>query len=173
MIDAGYLSDQRDIDALWIGWRASLRVKQRWFEECSELLPGLPFVGIYYLVSFVISISRMLVPGAVDSKYPTTQGNNSIHRPAWFSSYVAEFANPYYHWCGTCIMGEDIMTTEGATAERSSAFVVDERMSVRGVRGLRVCDASVFPGCISAPTALTCAALGRWLQHYLLRIDKM
>lgn len=38
-----------------------------------------------------------------------------------------------YHPCGSCAMGE----------------VVDERLRVKGVRGLRVVDASVFPGNVS------------------------
>ena len=38
-----------------------------------------------------------------------------------------------YHPCGTCAMGD----------------VVDERLKVKGVRGLRIVDASVFPGHVS------------------------
>jgi choline dehydrogenase-like flavoprotein len=39
-------------------------------------------------------------------------------------------------------------------------FVVNEFLRVRGISGLRVCDASVFPQCVTVPTALTCAAMG-------------
>ena len=82
-------------------------------------------------------------------------------RPEWFSSYAAEFTNPYYHWCGTCAMGEEKTADLDVDAIEQFGFVVDEHLCVRGTACLRVCDASVFPGCISAPTALTCAALGR------------
>lgn len=38
-----------------------------------------------------------------------------------------------YHPCGTCAIGQ----------------VVDEKLKVHGVKGLRVVDASVFPGNVS------------------------
>ncbi|KAL7441191.1 hypothetical protein ACHAXH_005929, partial [Discostella pseudostelligera] len=162
MVDPGYLSDPRDVDALWMGWKASSRVKRRWFGECKELLPGLPFVAVHYLISSMMSIFMMLLSGFVSNDVTKKQGD----RPVWFSSYAAEFTNPYYHWCGTCAMGEDTKDNEATTEQ--STFVVDEHLCVRGIAGLRVCDASVFPGCISAPTALTCAALGRAASTFVL-----
>ena len=47
--------------------------------------------------------------------------------------YVRQTGNTVYHPCGTCRMGSD----DGA--------VVDPQLRVRGVEGLRVADASVFP----------------------------
>ena len=44
--------------------------------------------------------------------------------------------------------------------EEAGVSVVDDKLRVRGIHGLIVCDASVFPKCVSVPTALTCAALG-------------
>ena len=56
---------------------------------------------------------------------------------------------PIFHPCGTCAMGPD--DDPGA--------VVDARLRVRGVSGLRVVDASVFPrvpaGNINAPSIMT------------------
>lgn len=46
---------------------------------------------------------------------------------------VSDFCMTEYHPCGTCAIGQ----------------VVDERLTVNGVKGLRVCDASVFPGNVS------------------------
>jgi choline dehydrogenase len=46
-----------------------------------------------------------------------------------------------FHACGTCAMGSDARTS-----------VVDPRLRVRGVSGLRVVDASVFPNVTSGNT---------------------
>jgi choline dehydrogenase-like flavoprotein len=46
------------------------------------------------------------------------------------------------------------------TNEIRDDFVVDEFLRVRGISGLHVCDASVFPQCVTVPTALTCTAMG-------------
>ena len=43
-------------------------------------------------------------------------------------------ASTVFHQCGTCRMGTDPLTS-----------VVDEKLRVRGIRSLRVADASIFP----------------------------
>jgi len=56
-------------------------------------------------------------------------------------------AGSVFHACGTCAMGADARTS-----------VVDPRLRVRGVSGLRVVDAAVFPnissGNTNAPTLM-------------------
>jgi choline dehydrogenase len=74
------------------------------------------------------------------------------YRKDWMSLYAREFVLSYYHWIGTCAMGN--------SDDDDAEFVVNEKLQVIKVKNLRVCDASVFPDCISAPTALTCAAVG-------------
>lgn len=54
---------------------------------------------------------------------------------------LKERGGTVFHLCGTCRMG---------TSPRTS--VVDSRLRVHGLRGLRVCDASVFPNITSANT---------------------
>lgn len=75
-------------------------------------------------------------------------------------AFVRRSAESAYHPCGTCRMGDD------------AEAVVDAECRVRGVDGLRVVDASVFPhitnGNLNAPTIMTAekaadAMLGRQL----------
>ncbi len=61
--------------------------------------------------------------------------------------YFRDNSGSIYHLCGTCAMGPDRQTS-----------VVDERLQVHGMRGLRIADASIFPnitaGNINAPTMM-------------------
>lgn len=61
--------------------------------------------------------------------------------------YVRQNGGSIYHLCGTCAMGPDADTA-----------VVDQRLRVHGVSGLRVIDASVFPnitsGNLNAPVMM-------------------
>ncbi len=62
--------------------------------------------------------------------------------------WVRETASTVHHLCGSCRMGTD------------GASVVDPELRVRGVRGLRVADASVFPSIPSANTAAPAVMVG-------------
>ena len=60
-------------------------------------------------------------------------------------SFVRETAHATYHVCGTCKMG--------SSQDRDA--VCDAAGRVRGVDGLRVADASIFPSVPCANTHLT------------------
>lgn len=64
-----------------------------------------------------------------------------IRGRAALAEWVRRTASTVHHACGTCRMGAD------------PASVVDPELRVRGVEGLRVADASVFPSIPSANTA--------------------
>jgi len=64
--------------------------------------------------------------------------------------FVRQRADTIYHPVGTCRMGPD--TDPDA--------VVDARLRVRGMDGLRVADASIMPEAINAPTHAACVAIG-------------
>src|SRR6202034_2825722 len=51
--------------------------------------------------------------------------------------WARESGNPSYHVTGTCRMGSDALA------------VVDARLRVRGISGLRVADASIMPSLVS------------------------
>ncbi len=63
-----------------------------------------------------------------------------VETDAQIASWIAEKADTVFHPVGTCRMGAD------------AESVVDERLAVRGVAGLRVVDASVMPAITSANT---------------------
>ncbi|AUT72587.1 GMC family oxidoreductase [Paraburkholderia hospita] len=64
-----------------------------------------------------------------------------------FLQYFREQSGSIYHLCGSCAMGPD-----------DGSSVVDERLRVHGMSGLRIVDASIFPnitsGNINAPTMM-------------------
>ncbi len=82
----------------------------------------------------------------------------SVQSDAEISAYVRATANTVYHPAGTCKIG----------ADSDSLAVVDSALRVRGVAGLRVADASVFPSMTTVNPSMTvfmigerCAALVR------------
>lgn len=160
VIDPGYLSDTRDVHALWRGWKMTAIVKSQ-CGDWIEILPGYCFVVLFKMCECFVWMVRwlgMLVFGTNDNHVDNC-GSNDNTVPQWFRGYVSEFAVPYYHWFGTCAMGP-VNAHHRHDKNNNSDFVVDELLRVRGISGLRMCDASVFPDCVTVPTALTCAALG-------------
>jgi choline dehydrogenase len=70
---------------------------------------------------------------------------------------VARFLNGAWHSFGTAKMGPD----------SDPMAVVDSRCRVRGVRQLRVVDASVIPSTLSVPTSLTCVMLAERVAEWM------
>ncbi|MFT6906090.1 MAG: choline dehydrogenase [Oleiphilaceae bacterium] len=72
---------------------------------------------------------------------------NEVNDEVSLLKYFREQAGSIYHLCGTCAMGN-----------KPQNFVVDQRLRVHGIKGLRVVDASVFPnitsGNINAPVMM-------------------
>jgi choline dehydrogenase len=87
-----------------------------------------------------------------------------IPEPAVFESdealdaFMIATADTHCHPMGTNQMGP----------QRDPEAVVDERCRVHGVAGLRVADASVFPGTVRVNPNLTCIMLGERVADWLL-----
>jgi choline dehydrogenase len=76
-------------------------------------------------------------------------------------AFMLASADTHCHPMGTNQMG----------AQADPEAVVDDRCRVHGVAGLRVADASVFPGTVRVNTNLTCIMLGERVADWLLAED--
>ena len=51
--------------------------------------------------------------------------------------------------------------------------VVDDELKIKGIKGLRVADASIFPSIISGNTNATCNVIGAKCADLILEINKV
>ena len=70
--------------------------------------------------------------------------------------YIRNTGQTTYHPVGTCKMGYDPMA------------VVDDRLRVHGIDGLRVADASICPTMVSGNTSVPCIMIGEKCAHMVL-----
>ncbi len=80
---------------------------------------------------------------------------SSISTDADWEAHVRERAESLYHPVGTCAMGP------------SAEAVVDPTLSVNGVDGLRVADASVMPSIVNANTQAISMVIGKRAADFL------
>jgi choline dehydrogenase len=78
--------------------------------------------------AFARHVTREHLPG------PSVEGDAAL------MDYARDYATTIFHPCGTCKMGSD------------ARAVVDSRLRVRGLTGLRIADASVMPTIVSGNT---------------------
>lgn len=71
----------------------------------------------------------------------------AVHDDEQWTAYLHKNLRTYSHYAGTCRIGTD------------ETAVVDPKLRVRGVSGLRVADASVMPSSVSANTNATVYAI--------------
>ncbi|KMN83410.1 GMC family oxidoreductase N-terminal domain-containing protein [Chromobacterium alkanivorans] len=75
---------------------------------------------------------------------------------ALLEQHIRQFAKTVYHPAGTCRMGGD------------ADAVVDPRLRVNGVAGLRVCDASVMPNIVSGNTNAPVVMIAERCAEFML-----
>jgi choline dehydrogenase-like flavoprotein len=88
----------------------------------------------------------------VEERYP----GPSVDGPDAVRAYVRETAITYHHQVGTCKMGTD------------AAAVVDPRLRVHGIEGLRVADASIMPMVTTGNTNAPSIMIGERAAEFLL-----
>lgn len=79
-----------------------------------------------------------------------TRGGSKAKTDDEIMDYVRQFIDTDYHPVGTCKMGP----------ETDAMAVVDDRLRVHGIEGLRVADASIMPTIVRGNTNLPCMMIG-------------
>jgi choline dehydrogenase len=89
-----------------------------------------------------VRLIRKLVSGPALARFEPEEfmPGKSVETEEEILAYARKIVSTVFHPAGTCKMGQDAMA------------VVDERLRVRGVTGLRVVDASIMPNVISGNT---------------------
>ncbi len=116
---------------------------------CEADLDGL--VAAVDLCRRVGAADALLAWGAVE-RYP----GPLVDTDETVRAYVRETAITYHHQVGTCKMGTD------------SAAVVDPRLRVHGIEGLRVADASVMPVVTTGNTNAPSIMIGERAAEFVL-----
>ncbi len=142
IVNPGYLTNDVDIIRIKNSMLIMDELSKQWFPNCYELLPGLIYKSIY--------------------------GKND------YISYAKDVGLPYFHFSGSIAMNINNTKTTANSNDNDNSnyfYVVDERLNVRNVMNLHVCDASIFPGNISGPTALTCLGVGYVAASFFIGDD--
>ena len=85
---------------------------------------------------------------------------SSVQSDKEIEEFLREKSNTIYHPVGTCKMGSDEMA------------VVDDRLRVHGLQGLRVVDASIMPTLISGNTNAPTIMIGAKAADMILEDNK-
>jgi len=115
-------------------------------DDLAELLAALK------LGRRIMNTPRMVAAAGGVERYP----GSAYTSDAALVEFIRNTAETIYHPVGTCKMGQDPMA------------VVDDRLRVRGISGLRVVDASIMPKVIGGNTNAPCMVIGEKAARMIL-----
>ena len=130
------------------GW---VRIASSRAEDAPQIDPN--YLSTEHDIDEVIQGSRLIrrimqTPALQAITVEETLPGKAVQGDEAMLAYFRDNCGSIYHLCGSCAMGRDPATS-----------VVDRRLTVHGLRGLRIVDASIFPnvtsGNINAATMMT------------------
>ncbi|MDH3714066.1 MAG: choline dehydrogenase [Gammaproteobacteria bacterium] len=114
--------------------------------DCQTMLNGMKLARtIIGMPAIAPHVRREVYPGS------------EVQSDEQLLEYIRATGSTIFHPSGTCKMGSDPMA------------VIDERLRVRGVQGLRVADASIMPTLVSANTNAACIMIGEKAADEMLQ----
>ena len=110
------------------------------------------------LTKLVGGLRKALELGRADALGPFTQRSVAPYAETDqdLEAYIRNGLGTFWHQCGTARMGHDAMS------------VVDGRLNVHGVAGLRIADASILPRVTTGNTMAPCVVIGEQAAEFIL-----
>jgi choline dehydrogenase len=107
-------------------------------------------------LSTSIEIARSIANSAAMKKYVVREvAPGKKLEGADMEKFIRNGATTYFHSAGACRMGKD------------DKAVVDAKLSVKGVRNLRIADSTIMPRIVAVPTMPACALIGQRMAEIL------
>ena len=141
--------------------RGSVRIRSNHFDDAPMIAPNYLSTEEDRLVAAEsLRQVRRILAGPALAKYKPEEWKPGVQFQSdeELAKLAGDIANTIFHPAGTAKMGR----------EDDPDAVVDSRLRVRGINGLRVVDASIMPeitsGNTNAPTLMIAEKAARWLQ---------
>lgn len=134
---------------------------------CSNKYPDAPKISLNYLASALdqeLSVAafkkarEILAQPALQHLISSEfEPGEQVSTDAELLEYIKNTGEPVHHLVGSCKMGSDSMS------------VVDSRLKVHGIDGLRIADASIMPDLISGNTHAACVMIAEKCADFILQ----
>ena len=180
LIDPNYLAEEEDVQVFVDGFKLMRKIlstaplKDHVQEEINpgmfECYDSLDVFQSYHTLSRVICFENITVISFVSQEKKslsyqhsnTTTGTDKVQTDEEIRDFVRDNATTIFHPTGTCRMGPS----------NDSEAVVDSRLCVHGIQGLRVADASIMPEIVGANTNVPAIAIGERASSFILGTEE-